>query len=1181
MSVQDFVHLHLHTEYSLLDGANKITPLISAAKDMGMPAVSITDHGNLFGAIEFYQKTTKAGMKPIIGCEVYLAPRSRFDKEGHGVHEDDYEHVGGSNPYYHLILLAANHSGYKNLIKLVTLANIEGFYYKPRVDKEILREHHDGLIALSGCLRGEIPYLLTRGHDKEAVEAAHEYQEIFGKENFFIEIQDNGLDLQIEANRKLVALSKRFDIPLVATNDCHYLHKGDARAHDVMLCLQTGKTVNMPNRMKFQTEQLYFKSAEEMTRAFSELPNAVTNTARIADMVDLKLEFGKFHLPDYKTPPGTTREAYLASLAQEGLERRLNHMNGQAATLRPIYEDRLKKELDILNAMGYAGYFLIVWDIINYARVSNIPVGPGRGSAAGSLVAYALAITDIDPISNGLIFERFLNPERVTLPDIDMDFCMDRREEVLHYVTEKYGSEHVCQIITFGTMAAKGAIRDVGRVLEIPYAEVDRLAKLIPNTLNITLDEALSQETKLTESAEKDTNIAEMITLAKQLEGLARHASTHAAGVVISDAPLSDHVPLYRGNKGEIVTQFAMGDIEKIGLVKFDFLGLRTLTVIDHALRLVNEKKSSDPLPTSPLLLEDISLEDLKTYALLGSGNTTGIFQLESSGMVDLLIKMKPETFEDIVAILALYRPGPIGSGMVDDFIKRKQGKKKIRYEIPQLQDILKETYGVIVYQEQVMKIANVVGGFSLGEADLLRRAMGKKKAEEMAAQKTIFIERATKKGTTAAKAEKIFDLMEFFAGYGFNKSHSAAYALITFHTAYLKTHHPAEFMTALLSCEMGNSDKVVKYITECRKMGIKILPPDVNESNKDFTVVSDGIRFGLGAIKNVGGGAIDSVLTVRHKEGRFTSLFDFCRKIDLRKTNKRVIEGLIKSGAFDSTKAKRAALMEHLEQAIQEGGQYQRVKETGQMTFFADQSENLEYPAEPPLQDVQEWSDSQIAKLEKEALGFYITCHPLNRFEALMKKRLATPTEALESLEDNRAVRFCGMVVQEKVTTTKRGDRMAYLRIEDLSGSVEVIIFPDLYQKTAPLFKQDIPLLFVGSVDRAEKGVKMKATAVVPLQVKTNVTITLSADKVRPREIERLHQILLRCPGSLPVYLKITTSEPAGPPTESVIAIDSKFYVDGSDQLTDEVETCFGIGAVQDDWAPDSSTQPEGVQAP
>lgn len=1193
MSVQDFVHLHLHTEYSLLDGANKVDPLISTAKSLGMPAVAITDHGNLFGAIEFYQKATKAGMKPIIGCEVYLAPRSRFDKEGHGVHEDDYEHVGGSNPYYHLILLAANHTGYKNLIKLITIANIEGFYYKPRVDKEILRKHHDGLIALSGCLRGEIPYLLSRGHDKEAIEAAHEYQEIFGKACFFIEIQDNGLDLQIEANRKLVALSKRFDIPLVATNDCHYLHKGDARAHDVMLCLQTGKTVNMPNRMRFQTEQLYFKSAEEMTRAFSELPAAVTNTARIADMVDLKLEFGKFHLPHYKAPEGTTREAYLASLAQKGLERRLNQMNGNAATLRPVYEDRLKKELDILNAMGYAGYFLIVWDIINYARASNIPVGPGRGSAAGSLVAYTLSITDIDPISNGLIFERFLNPERVTLPDIDMDFCMDRREEVLRYVTEKYGADHVCQIITFGTMAAKGAIRDVGRVLEIPYAEVDRLAKLIPNTLNITLDEALAQEKKLTEAAQKDARIGDMIALAKQLEGLARHASTHAAGVVISDEPLTEHVPLYRGSKGEILTQFAMGDIEKIGLVKFDFLGLRTLTVIDHALRLVNKKKTSAPsgqqgpekgspaLPAPPLRLQDIALDDLKTYALLGSGDTTGIFQLESAGMRDLLVKMKPETFEDIVAILALYRPGPIGSGMVDDFIKRKQGKKKIRYEVPQLKDILKETYGVIVYQEQVMKIANVLGGFSLGEADLLRRAMGKKKPEEMAAQKAIFIERAQRNKVTASKAEKIFDLMEFFAGYGFNKSHSAAYALITFQTAYLKGHHPAEFMTALLSCEMGNSDKVVKYITECRKMGIQILPPDVNESNKDFTVVSEGIRFGLGAIKNVGGGAIDSVLAARHEEGRFTSLFDFCRKIDLRKTNKRVIEGLIKSGAFDSTKAKRAALMEHLDQAIQEGGQYQRVKETGQMTFFGDQAENLESPAEPPLHHVQEWSDSQIAKLEKEALGFYITCHPLSRFEALMKKRLATPTESLESLEDNRAVRFCGMVVQEKVATTKRGDRMAYLRVEDLSGSVEVIVFPDLYQTAAPLFKQDIPLLFVGSVDRAEKGVKMKATAVVPLQEKANVTIALSADRVSPREIERLHQILLQSPGSLPVYLKIVIPEPAGSPTQSIIAIDSRLSVDGSDQLTDEIETCFGRGAVQEDWAPDFNAQPESVQTP
>ncbi len=1178
MPNQSFVHLHLHTQYSLLDGATQVDPLLETAKGFGMPAVAITDHGNLFGAIEFYQKAKKAGIKPIIGCEAYLAPRSRFDKEGQGVHEDDYNHIGGANPYYHLILLAADETGYRNLMKLLTIANLEGYYYKPRIDKEVLRKHAAGLIGLSACLRGEIPFLLARGYEKEATAAAHEYQEIFGKENFFLEIQDNGLELQKTANRQLIELAKKENIPIVGTNDCHYLHKDDAHAHDVMLCLQTGKTFNMPNRMRFETQQLYFKSPEEMIRGFQEIPAAINNTLRIAEMINLDLKFGTFHLPHYEVPAGNSREAYLASLAQQGLERRFAQMRKDRQPLRPFYEARLKSELDVLNKMGYAGYFLIVWDIINYARTSNIPVGPGRGSAAGSLVAYALAITDIDPIEYGLIFERFLNPERVTLPDIDMDFCMDRRDEVIRYVTQKYGPDHVCQIITFGTMAAKAAIRDVARVLELPYAEADKLAKLIPNTLNITLEDALAQEPRLRQAAAADPKIGEVIDLAKRLEGLARHASTHAAGVVISDEPLTEHVPLYRGSKGETVTQYAMGDIEKIGLVKFDFLGLRTLTVIDLAVKRVNEKQAREG---SPLLkLSEIPIDDPKTYALLGSGETTGIFQLESAGMRDLLVKMKPETFEDIIAILALYRPGPIGSGMVDDFIKRKRGQTKIHYEVPQLQEILKETYGVIVYQEQVMKIANVLGGFSLGEADLLRRAMGKKKPEEMAAQKAVFVERAAKNKITPAKAEKIFDLMEYFAGYGFNKSHSAAYALITYQTAYLKSHHPVELMTALLTSEMGNSDKVVKYITECRNMGIKILPPDVNESDKDFTVVSGGIRFGLAAIKNVGGGAIDSILAARQATGRFTSLFDFCSKIDLRKTNKRVIEGLIKCGAFDSTKAKRAALMEVLEPVMQEGAQHQKVKEAGQMTIFGDpSSQSLGSPSRGALPEIPEWENSQIAKLEKEALGFYITCHPLTPFEEVMRKRSATPTEELGGIEDNREIRICGMVVQEKITTTKRGDRMAYLRVEDLTGSVEVIVFPDLYQTSASLFQQDIPLLINGTLDRGEKGIKLKATAIFPLQYQTGetaersepvkeadprYTITLSSEKVAPSTVGLLKEILLQFPGVIPVYLRVKAPDASGRATESVIAVDPRLSVDGSKHLTAELEQHFGKDIVQ-----------------
>ncbi len=1158
--VQEFVHLHLHTEYSLLDGANRVSPLISSAKDFGMPAIAITDHGNLFGAIEFYRKAKQAGIKPIIGCEAYLAPRSRFDKEGHGTGSDDYDTAIASNPYYHLILLASNLTGYKNLMKLVSIANMEGFYYKPRIDKEILEQHAEGLVGLSGCLRGEIPYLLARDLKKEAYAAADDYQRIFGKEHFFIEIQDNGLDLQVKVNRQLIELAKQKDIPIVATNDCHYLHKEDAHAHDVMLCLQTGKTFNMPNRMRFETKELYLKSADEMVRAFSEIPQSITNTLRIAEMIDLDLTFGKAHMPQYTPPAGMTLETYLESLSEKGLSWRLKQLNGSAETQRPRYEARLKQELDIINAMGYPGYFLIVWDIINYARQSQIPVGPGRGSAAGSLVAYALGITDIDPITNGLIFERFLNPERVSLPDIDMDFCMDRREEVIQYVNEKYGSDHVCQIITFGTMAAKGALRDVGRVLEIPYADVDRIAKLVPNTLNITLDEALAQEPKFEEEKRNNPKVGELIEMAKQLEGLSRHASTHAAGVVISDAPLTDHVPLYRGSKGETVTQYPMGDIEKIGLIKFDFLGLRTLTVIDLALKMVNKTEKEG---TSPLKASDIPLTDPETYALLGSGETTGIFQLESAGMRDLLIKMQPETFEDVTAILALYRPGPIGSGMVDDFIKRKQGKKKIKYDHPKLEEILKETYGVIVYQEQVMKIANSLAGFSLGEADLLRRAMGKKKVEEMAAQKALFIERAVEKKVKPAKAEKIFDLMEYFAGYGFNKSHSAAYALVTFQTAYLKAHYPEQFMAALLSCEMGNSDKVVNYITECRRMSIEILPPDVNESEKAFTVVSEGIRFGLAAIKNVGGGAVDSVIESREEKGSFSSIFDFCRKIDLRRVNKRVIEALVYCGAFDTTQAKRKALMEVMEQAMQLATLHKKEVDSGQLSIFGGATSGEHNPVDPVLPEIDEWDDRQIAKLEKESIGFYITCHPLTGFESVMKTRSVTQSDALSTIQDNRELRICGMIIQKKVATTKRGEKMAYLRIEDLVGSVEVIVFPDLYRSSAFLFDQDIPLLVNGTLDQGDKGIKLKATMILPLEKKNKVTIVLSSKQVSPEEINRLNQVLEEFPGEIPVFLKIRVPDGDRFSTESTIALDTRLNVDASEQLKTKLEKMFGKKAI------------------
>jgi DNA polymerase-3 subunit alpha len=1154
----EFVHLHVHTQYSLLDGANRIDRLVKQVAGFNMPAIAMTDHGNLFGAIEFYLAAKKAGVKPIIGCEMYLAPHSRTAKDAGGEQDDSFEtgSAGKHTPYYHLIVLAQDEVGYKNLMKLVSLAHLEGFYYKPRVDKELLARHSRGLLATSGCLRGEIPFLLNQGLRDEAVKAAGTFQDIFGKDNFFIEVQENGLEQQNRVNRDLVEMGRKLGIPLVATNDCHYLERQDAKAHDVLLCLQTGKTLQDPHRMRFSTEELYVKSPDDMARLFSELPDAVKQTLAIAERCNLKLDLGTFHLPHYAVPDGTTREAHMEHLAVAGLRERLSRLPPDPAGAA-LYEQRLRDELAMINAMGYAGYFLIVWDIINFARTRGIPVGPGRGSAAGSLAAYALQITDIDPIRYGLIFERFLNPERVSLPDIDMDFCMDRRGEVIDYVTQKYGTDHVAQIITFGTMAAKAAIRDVGRVLDIPYAEVDKVAKLVPTTLNITLDEAVAQEPRLKELADTDPKIGELLSLARSLEGITRHASTHAAGVVISKAPLTEHVPLYRGVNGETVTQFAMSEIEKIGLVKFDFLGLRTLTVIDHALKILNARRPGDP----PLAAADIALDDAKTYELLGTGQTTGIFQLESSGMRDLLVKMRPERFEDLIAILALYRPGPIGSGMLDDFIKRKRGQTKIQYELPELEDLLKETYGVIVYQEQVMKIANRLAGFSLGDADLLRRAMGKKLPEEMEKQKTLFIAGAAKNGFDPKKAEKIFDLMAYFAGYGFNKSHSAAYALITYQTAYLKAHHPLEFMAALLTSEMGNEDKIVQYIAECRAMGIAILPPDVNESNQEFTIADQAIRFGLVAVKNVGAGAIESVLNARAEHGRFRSLAHFCREVDLRKVNRRVIESLIKCGAFASTRARRAQLMDALDRTMEAAAGSQSARRAGQETLFGGSGDGSS--PDDALPDVPEWDDATLARSEKESLGFYITSHPLSPYAREIERFAVTPTDRLADAADGDDVRVWGVLASKKITTTRKGDRMAYVRVEDLAGSVETIVFPDLYAASGPLLASDQPLVIDGTLDKGDKGVKLKATRIMSLESAReraggHLEIVLDED-VGADGLRRLKATLARHPGTFPVWLRVLLKQQG---RESTIVAGETLRVNPTRTLLDEIEAGFGKGS-------------------
>lgn len=1165
----DFVHLHLHTEYSLLDGAIGLDKLIKKAMDLKMPAIAVTDHGNLFSALDFYLKATKAGIKPIIGCEIYVAPGSRFDKTVNTCQNEEAS--------YHLILLARNKQGYKNLVKLATAAYLEGFYYKPRIDKDLLRRHSEGLIALTACLGGEVPTLLLQNRYEDAKRVALDYEKMLGRDNFYFELQDNGIPEQEQVNRELIKLSKDTGIPLVATNDCHYLDMEDHKAHDALLCIQTGKTVKDANRMRFSSETFYLKTPDEMKKSFSYVPEAIANTVKIAERCNLQLELGKYHLPNFPVPEGCTREAFMAEMARKGLAERfaeIEAVRGPGSIDREKYKERLEFEIQMIDKMGFAGYFLIVSDFIRYAKEHGIPVGPGRGSAAGSLVAYSLRITDLDPIPYNLLFERFLNPERISMPDIDVDFCQDRRDEVLKYVTEKYGQDHVTQIITYGTMMAKGVIRDVGRVLDIPYSECDKLAKLVPNKLNITLKEAMEQEPKLKETTKKDARMAELMEIALNLEGQVRHASKHAAGVVISQEPLTEYLPLFKTPKDEITTQFDMKGVEKIGLVKFDFLGLRNLTVIRKAEDLINQRLRAAPLEhADPFSVSRLPLDDVKTYELLGRGETAGVFQLESSGMRDIVIKMKPNVFEDLIALVALYRPGPLGSGMVDDFIKRKKGSTKITYELPQLEPILKDTYGVIVYQEQVMQIARTLAGYSLGQADLLRRAMGKKDPEVMAKEKVPFLKGAEKLGVNLKKAEVIFDLMAKFAEYGFNKSHSAAYALITYQTAYLKAHFPVEYMAALLTSEVQDTDKVVKYIHEARQMGIDILPPDVNESRWDFTVVEahdreniepgssiGSIRFGLAAVKNVGIAAIEAMIEAREAKGAFTSLSDFCRKVDQRKVNRRVIEALIKCGAYDFSQARRAQMMEGIDMMLDEAAKHQEQEAVGQFSIF----DTMDDKKEIELPNVPEWKESQLLAFEKESMGFYISGHPLAAFQEDMKRYGTATTETLENTPDGKEVTICGIIAGIKPKITKKGDKMAILNLEDLTGSVETIVFPDLYATSQHLLLTDTPLIIAGQLDKSEQGNKIKALRIhlladVKKKGATRMDIRLSATGLTQDDLLKVKDILLRYKGAIPVYLRLQN------PTrnDSLISVGREISVAPSDKLISEIESVLGAGAV------------------
>ncbi len=1077
----DFVPLHLHTEYSLLDGAIKIDELIDQAVQYKMPAVAVTDHGNIFGAVEFYRKAVKAGIKPIIGCEIYVAPGSRFDKAKVNLDENLPEEAA-----FHLILLARDKTGYRNLAAMLTNAYLEGFYYKPRIDKDLLEQYSGGLIGLTACLKGEVPYYLHHGNVERAREAALRYKHILGPENFFIEIQSNGLPEQEQVNRKLIDLADELHIPVVATNDCHYLRKDDARAHDILLCIQTGKTLKDTKRMRFETEECYFKSPDEMKRAFGDVPEAILNTVLIAERCNFEFDLDHALLPRFEPPGGAAPDEYLEKITIEGLRKR---SRGEPP---PEYLARLKMELDVIRKMDYASYFLIVWDFISYARRHDIPVGPGRGSAAGSLVAYALGITELDPIRYHLLFERFLNPERISMPDIDVDFCKDRRQEVINYVANKYGKDHVAQIITFGTMAAKAAIRDVGRVLDIPYAEVDRIAKLVPgNTVNI--DDALKLEPQLKELYDNNTTVKELLDVAKRLEGLSRHASTHAAGVVIAPEPLVTYTALYKHPAEEVITtQFDMGSVERIGLLKFDFLGLKTLTILENTIRFIRQSGEE-------VVLSGIPLDDEVSYRLLGSGESTGIFQLESAGMRDVLVRLQPGRFEDLMALVALYRPGPMA--WIDDFIKRKKGETEVTYELPLLQEILEETYGIILYQEQVMMIANKVANFSMGQADLLRRAMGKKKPEEMEKQKESFISGAVANGIPEKKARELFEKMEPFARYGFNKSHSAAYAYIAYQTAFLKAHYPVEFMAANLSADMGDTDRIVKLINECRHMIITILPPDINESEREFTIVGSSIRFGLEAVKGVGGSALESATEERQK-GRFTSFDDFLSRIDTRKVNRKVIECLIKAGAFDSlySQPPRRA------RAMATSSLDSPAKGTAAVASLFGEPADI-----TPVGDG--WDEDTLLSHEKEALGFYVSGHPLQRYRGKLCQLRVLQIDGIEDIQDRGEVTIAGIIRDMKSRARDKGVT-AYLTLEDESGSCELLVFPDVFRKNSDFLVKGAAVVIKGHVSKAEKGTKVivrEIQSLKDIEIKTKYDVMVpckDAAQVRER-LQRVRALM------------------------------------------------------------------------
>lgn len=1110
---QKFVHLHTHSEYSLLDGGMKIDSLLEAVSKMEMPAVALTDHGNIFGAPYFCLKAKEYGIKPIVGAEVYVAPGSRFEKKGR---EDEIN-------FYHLILLVEDEIGYQNLVQLLTKSYLEGFYYKPRVDKELLSLHSAGLIALSSCLRGEIPAHILQNDLDRAESAIKEYQEIFGRHNFYLELMDNGLKEQKIVNEALIELSQRNSAPIVASNDAHYLTREDALIQDVLLCIQTGKTLKEPNRLKFNSDQFYLRSTEEMIYLFSQFPDAIENTLAIAGRCQFTFfkdgKEKKYHLPRFKTPEGISEEEYLDKIVSEGFERRLEEKMRRNENFDiDKYRERLKVELETIKQMGFSGYFLIVWDIVKYAKEKGIPVGPGRGSAVGSLVSYSLGISEIDPIQYDLIFERFLNPERISLPDIDIDFCGRRRQEIIDYVIQRYGKENVAQIITFGTMAARAVVRDVGRVLEIPLSEINAICKLIPP--NLSIEDAIKEVQQLKEKIEKDEKLIQMINIAKRLEGFVRHTSTHAAGIVISPKPLTEYLPLYLTSKNEITTQFAMGDIEALGLLKMDFLGLRHLTIISDTVESIKRHEGKE------VDISSIPLEDEKTFELFSSGNTDGVFQFESYGMKELLKKFKPKSLRDLIALNALYRPGPLKSDMVNDFIRRKNSLEEIKYRTPELKDILEETYGVIIYQEQVIRIANKIGGFTLGEADLLRKAMGKKVREIMMEQREKFIKGAVKNGIKKDLAEELFKDMESFASYAFNKSHSAAYAYLAYIGAYLKAHYPIHFMASLLTneAEKGATSEIVKYINECKNINIEVLPPDINESDYNFTIIKNGIRFGLSAIKNVGESAIKSTLEAKKKLGKFSTLEDFIREIDPRAVNKKVLESLIKAGALDSLGWKRSQLFHSIDGMIDLIHKFN--KKNHHPSLFSETPDLTEI--EKKVKSLKEWDNLQLLQYEKEALGFYITSHPLTKYSGSLEKLKISSIKTIheEPIEGND-ITLAGIVGTVKQKKNSKSEKMAIFTLEDLTGNIEVVVFPEALKAFGHLLQEGYAIWIKGFLKEDEKKSIYLKSAMSLDEALTDLAkeavIKISLFGLDSQSILSLKNTLENCKGNTPLLFEIS----------------------------------------------------------